>query len=464
MLGRPLMLIQFLGTRLAERLRGEDGIAMPAVLMMVIAGLAMGGAAVTASVGAQKTSTRDQASKEALAAADAGMQQALYRQNKVVVSESLPCVIAGLAGDLLAGAALSDGWCPPITGSVGDASFTYRVKPATLVGTLQNEREVRVVSIGTSGDVSRRIAENARSKTGLGIFSGGDLVGLDSLNMNPSSDITGDVGSNGNVVQGGGSLCGNVTYGYGMGFTQGGTWCPGYGSGEGEFNMPPPLQGTVPPSAGGQNSNGRMFAGSGCIGSLCDTKTGNISWNPTTRVLALNGSETVTLGGSLPYSLCRLDMEGNSTLIAAQGASVRIFFDSPENCAPPNGDSACPSSYKQVDVRGNAKVFATSSDPKDLSFLFVGSNTCPTNSIMSGNAKSINEVILYGPRTDMQLHGNSSLSGAMTGKTVVTGGSATFLADPDVTDWDVDVALQYQRDRYVECIGPVSVAPPDANC
>ena len=428
---------------------------MPAVLMMVIAGLAMGGAAVTASIGAQKSSTRDQHAKEALAAADAGMQQAIYRQNKVITSELLPCVVVGLGGDLIAGQPFEDGWCPEISGTVGDASFRYRVKPRTIVGTLGNESEIRVVSIGTSEPVSRRIAENARAKTGAAIFGDADLVGLNSVSLTPSSDIAGDVGSNGNVsLSGSASLCGDVTYGYGFAFSNTGSWCSGFGSGEGEFNMPPPLQGTVPPSEGGQNSNFRMFSNG-------DTKTGNATWNSTTRVLTLTGNATATLGGSLPYSFCRIDMQGNSTLIAASGATVRIFFDAPENCAeaPP-----CPTPYKQLDVRGNAKIVATSGDPKDFSFLFVGSSTCPTNIVMSGNSQSVNEVVLYGPRTDMQLIGNATLSGAMTGQTVTTGGSAQFLADPEISDFDVEIALQYQRDRYVECIGGGTAVPPDANC
>lgn len=437
---------------------------MPAVLMMLLAGLAMGGVAVTASINAQKSSTRDQASKEALAAADAGIQQALYRQNKVLVSDSLPCVVFGLGGDLLAGVPLVDGWCPEVTGTVGDSSFRYRVKPATLVGTLQNEREVRIVSIGTSGGISRRIAVGARARTGAAIFGGADLVGLDGLNIDDSSNVTGDVGSNGDVNLGNAaSLCGDVTYGYGQGFNQVGTWCSGFGSGEGEFDLQPPLQGNVPPPAN-QNSNFRMFSGAGCTGSQCDTKSGQVSWDPTTRILALNGNETVTLGGSLPYSFCRIDMEGNSTLYAARGATVRIFFDTPENCAAPQGDSACPAPYKQLDVRGNAKLVATSGDPKDFSMLFVGSDSCSTNAVLSGNSSSVNEVVLYGPRTDMQLTGDAQLYGALAGQTSRTDGNSKFTADPDISQFDVEIALQYQRDRYVECVGGATTSPPDASC
>jgi type II secretory pathway pseudopilin PulG len=459
------MAVRDLMRRTGPKLRSQRGIAMPSVLMVMIAGLALGGAAVTSSIGAQQTSTRDQAAKEALAAADAAVQQALYRQNKVVVSEALPCVGLALDASLLAKAASADGWCEPFTGQVGDASFTYRVQPATLTGALANERRTTVVAVGTANGVSRRIATTARAKTGAAIFGESDLVGLDSLNMEPNSNITGDVGSNGNVTLGGGQLCGDVTHGYGKQFILSGTWCPGFDSGEGEIDMPPPLQGSVPPSAGGVNSNARIYCGlAGATTGNCDPKTGNVSWNPTTRVLTMTGGATLTLGGSQPYSLCRLDMQGNSTLIAAHGATVKIYFDTPENCAPPNGDSACPSEYKQVDVRGNARIIATSSDPKDLSLLFVGSTACPTRAVMSGNSRSVNEAVFYGPLTHMQLHGNATLYGAMAGKTTTTGGSAKFVADPDITNFDAEIALQYKRERYVECVGAAMPTPPSSNC
>lgn len=450
---------------LRSQLRSERGVAMPAVLMMLVAGLAMGGVAVTSSIDAQQSSTRDQASKEALAAADAGIQAALYRQNKVVVSDSLPCVVFGLGGDLLAGEATGDGWCPEVEGTVGDASFRYRVKPATVAGTLANEREIRVVSIGTSGELSRRIAVGARARTGQAIFGGADLVGLDSLDIDDASNVTGDAGSNGDVTLGtAASLCGDVTFGYGQGFNQQGTWCSGYGSGEGEFNMPPPLQGNVPPP-GNENSNFRMFNGSGCTGAECDTKSGQVGWNPTTRVLTLQGRQTVTLGGSLPYSFCRIDMQGNSSLIAANGATVRIFFDTPENCAATGDTVACdPGPYKQLDVRGNAKLIATSGDPKDFSMLFVGSDSCSTSVVLSGNSSSVNEVVMYGPRTNMQLTGDAQLFGALAGQTSRTDGNSKFTADPDISQFDVEIALQYQRDRYVECVGAAPASPPDANC
>src|SRR5688572_2186024 len=109
--------------------RSERGFALPTVLMVIVAGLGLSGAAVAASIQTQGGSVRDEDSKDALAAADAGVQIALYRQNKIATSSILPCVVLGSGTDLVPGTALADGWCPAWTGTVGGRSYTYRVKP-----------------------------------------------------------------------------------------------------------------------------------------------------------------------------------------------------------------------------------------------------------------------------------------------------------------------------------------------
>jgi hypothetical protein len=73
--------------------------------MVIIAGLGLSGAVVTASIYAQHGSVRDRSSKDALAAADAGVQLALYRQNKITTTSALPCVVQATRGSLVPGGA-----------------------------------------------------------------------------------------------------------------------------------------------------------------------------------------------------------------------------------------------------------------------------------------------------------------------------------------------------------------------
>lgn len=74
-------------------MRSDPGFSVPVALIMVIVGLGLASAAIMASISAQTGSSRDQQSKNALAAADAGAQLALYRQDKIATTDTAKCVV-----------------------------------------------------------------------------------------------------------------------------------------------------------------------------------------------------------------------------------------------------------------------------------------------------------------------------------------------------------------------------------
>jgi hypothetical protein len=444
-----------MGAALSRLWRSERGFALPMVLMIIIAALGLSGAAVVASIHSQSGSVRDEDSKDALAAADAGVQVALYRQNKVATSSVLPCVVPGSGGDLVPGSALADGWCPAWTGTVGGRSFTYRVKPWTLVGTTQTgvKRQLAVVSVGSADDVNRRLDVIASAKDGSGVFGGFSAVGRDGVTINGSSNI-GDsttptnAGSNGDITtEGSGYLCGDAQHGEGHQFS--GTQCSGYQVSEGELSLPPVDPGT----AWTDNSNGRFFAQ--------DPMQGNVTWDATTRTMTMTGGGRVTLGASdKPYSFCRLEMQGSSQLIVAQGAVVTIIFHSPETC----GQTGNP--VTQIDMTGNTEFVTTSGNPSDLRILMVGSESIPTKAHFTGNSGS--EMTIYAPQTDVELWGSTTYFGAVAGKTLTLGGGAKFLNDDRAGQAQLPISIVYHRDRYVECTGgtmPTDVGThPDDYC
>lgn len=420
--------------------RSERGFALPAVLMIIVAGLGLSGAAVAASIQTQSGSIRDEGSKDALAAADAGIQIALYRQNKIATSSTLPCVVLGSGTDLVPGTALADGWCPAWTGTVGGRSYTYRVKPWILIGTTQTgvKRELSVVSVGTADNVSRRVDVVATAKDGSGVFGDFSAVGIDGVTINSSSNIgssdaTTNAASNGSITTAGsGYLCGDAKHGVGQGFS--GDQCSGYQVFEEELSMPP----VDPGIAWTDNSNGRFFAQ--------DPKKGNVTWNPTTRTMTMTGSGRVTLGASdKPYSFCQLNMSGNSQLIVADGSVVTIIFHSPETC----GQTGNP--VLQVNMTGNTQFVTTSGNPYDLRVVMTGSDSIPTKAHFTGNSGS--ELTIYAPKTDIELWGSTTYSGAVVGKTLTVGGNATFLNDDRAGQSQIPISTVYRRDRYVECVG-----------
>jgi hypothetical protein len=420
--------------------RSERGFALPTVLTIIVAGLGLSGAAVVASIHAQSGSVRDQDSKDALAAADAGVQVALYRQNKIATSNVLPCVVSGTGDALVPGSANADGWCPAWTGTVGGRSYTYRVKPWTIVGTTQTgiKRELSVVSVGGADNISRRVDVVARAKDGTGVFGDFSAVGIDGVTINSSSNIgnsgtTTNAATNGSITTlGSGYLCGDAKHGVGQTFS--GTQCPGYSVFEEAISMPPVDPGT----AWTDNSNGRFFSQ--------DRKQGNVTWDETTRTLTMTGGGRVTLGASdKPYSFCQLNMSGNSQLIVAQGSVVTILFHSPETC----GQTGNP--VTQVNMTGNTQFVTTSGNPYDLRVVMVGSDSIPTKAHFIGNSGS--EMTIYAPKTDVELWGNTNYSGAVTGKTLTLGGNAKFLNDDRAGQSQLPISIVYRRERYVECTG-----------
>jgi hypothetical protein len=427
--------------------RSERGFALPMVLMIIIAGLGLGGATVVASIHAQSGSVRDEDSKDALAAADAGVQLALYRQNKIATSSVLPCVVLGSGSDLVPGSALADGWCPAWTGTVGGRSYTYRVKPWTLVGTTQTgvKRQLSVVSVGSADDVSRRVDVVASAKDGSGVFGSFSAVGIDGVTINGNSNIgnataTTNSASNGSITTvGSGYLCGDAKHGLGQGFS--GTQCSGYEVFEEALLMPPVDPGT----AWLNNSNSRFFAQ--------DPKKGNVTWDGTTRTLTMTGGGRVTLGASdKPYSFCQLNMSGNSQLIVAQGAVVTIIFHSPETC----GQTGNP--VTQVNMTGSTQFVTTSGNPYDLRIAMAGSESIATTAHFTGNSGS--EMTIYAPKTDVELWGSTTYYGAVAGKTLTLGGNAEFLNDDRAGQAQLPISVVYHRDRYVECTG--GTMPTDA--
>jgi hypothetical protein len=460
-------------------LRSERGMAMPVVLTVMVIGLGFSAATIVASVNALSGATVDQDSKSALAIADAGAQRALVTYNKIDTTDPLPCVVKTGSGS---GASYnkntipsgSTPWCGGVGGAsdpdakVGNGYFTYWVKPCLFgvsgtgcqpgPGAWSKVRQVKIVSQGYQDGVMRRVSVVATGIIGsLGNASNSmKVVGLNGITTDGSSDIDVDLGTNGDVTMlASSSVCGNIQVGTGHQVVNPSHQCTGYNVTYGNLTLSPVDITAVNAS----NSNSRL---TNINQPGQDTKTGSgFSWNPTTRVLTLTGNTTVTLGG-FSYSLCKLDISGNSQLIMAAGANAKIYIDSPEACG-----QASPAN--QVSVTGSSTILSTGWDPSQNSYdlpaiYMVGSTSRTTTAVFTGNSKLDNQFALYAPRTDVTLWGNTTYVGSAAGKTLSIGGSAHMVSDPNVPPVGAggSTYIVYTQNSYVEC-GP-SGATYDANC
>ncbi len=455
---------------LRRDLASERGFAVPTVTLMLLAAMALAGAAVTASIGGQRGTVRDQDVKSALGVAESGVEQALLRFNHYgVASETAACVpVGGTAPD-------AEGWCPEASGTVNGASVAYRVKPT---GTEMPSgkiawTEVEVVSVGTLSGVTRRVDVTASSSAGQDIFLNATVQSKEWIGLDQNAQIHAGSATNGNlVIEENADQCGTATVGVGHEKQGGGGYftdveCEVAGGepGEEEIDLPPVNQGDAPT----ENDNGRLFTEdriSGNKNTACfdgHNGTGKEDNSCGTRELEVGSNSSVTLAGSV-YSLCKLTLDSNSSLYVAAGSEVLIYFDSPEACGYESG-------VTQLELRSNARITPVSGKSSDLALLFVGSPNLETNILLRSESTIKDPVlceqnfIMYAPYTDIEMESNTSFCGAMAGSTVHLDSNAQVWTGSGVDEFYLPLtAPHYEVSRFVDCTAEPPTGAPNEGC
>jgi hypothetical protein len=503
---------------LRELRRSELGIALPVAITVTFVGLGLAAVPVLASINTQHGDSRDQGSNQALAAAEAGASIAMLRQSQMIASTSAanPCV--GLNGAKLeAQAAIASGaeatWCSSVTMTAASSpappsgtEVVYHVMPCFHQTTNVNaacgelvscttgksyaespkENFVRVVSEGkaTVGGrkVTQRVAvtgcsenfEESKETPPIEVFEGGEVVGIESLYFSGNTKVYyGGAASNGTVqIIDSSKICGGVRYGPG-------TLAPvgreaqvknvqpvserpySNGTGGGVCTGENPTQGTgeyanvtLPANLATNNSDSRLTKMEDKGNNSCGHEYCNISWNASNRSLKINYDQ-LTLGGTLPYFLCSLEVTGGTKLLAAPGAKIRIFFDEPKNCSGLNGAN-------QLTINGGATIGADSGNGPGFYFLGSAKGEKPESKVYFGNGAASANLVIYAPRSEVWVAGGINLNGAILGRTMkiegggninpskryVTPPSSEYLAGSITT---VIKKEPYVRQSYVQC-------------
>jgi hypothetical protein len=448
--------------------------ALPAAIFATIAAFGFGSVAVMASIDSQHGTIRDQDSKEAIAAADAGANTALMRLNRYAnaLTTATPCLGLNSSNTLILTGPDPEapGWCRPVEGTVGTATYSYRVAavPPVAAGS-----ETSVIATGIADGVSRRVSVAFKGSTVGSALSTDGLIGQDKVTIAGQAEVHVNVGTNGSVKTEGSNatLCGDIRHGVGV--AQGKiNQCSGYAVTEGNVTLPP-VSSFIPGDIATNNSNKRLVA---CMNLApeklpedcqSDTFSGdwkNPPWDSKTRTLSLSGKFkgqelALTLGGS-DYFICRLNLEGGHLHMAAD-AHVRIFFDTPESCGLPDNT-------EQVRIAGNGSIEATAFDVDLANFdmpglYLLGSSTLRTRANLEGNGGA-NEFLLYAPGTAVRIAGNgSSYAGSFVGKTIEVAGNGYVYQPSGYSPPQIGGATIFSRQSYVECIG-ATASPPNAGC
>jgi hypothetical protein len=437
---------------------------LPTALFATVAALGLTTAAVVATVNTQRGTTRDNDVKEAGAAADAGADVALMRLNRYsnVLSLTSPC-LATSGSNLVISAAAADGWCPAVGGSVGGATYSYRVTPQASSGLLT------VVSTGTSDGVARRVAVVLKATSVGSLLSGMGVISQEDVTLSNSAEIRTGVGTNGSLtLSNSATICGNIRYGVGKKaptYFNSAHQCNGYGVTEGNQTLPS-VSSFMPTDIATNNSNYRMekcVSTNKPVGCELDSFTSNNKfnwgWFPASKTIELSNSSTQTLGGG-DYFVCRLLISNSSSLIMAAGAHVRIFFDTPENCGLSSGTA-------QINISNSSNIEATGygSAPGqyDVPGLYVQGSATRETRVAFNNSSGSNQFVLYAPNSIIELNNSATYKGSIVGKRVTLSNSATVEQDSGFEPPAIGGATLYARQSYVQCSGQV-VTPPNAGC
>ena len=441
----PMVAIDRFVLLIRDLRRNERGIAVPTALMALVATFAISSVAVMSTVDVQQGTKRDHDAKEAIAAADAGANIALLRLNRYIsgLSVAHPCI--GPNGEYQTA---TGGWCPATaTEAVGGATYSYVLSAYAGTGTPLN-----VISVGSSGTVQRRVNVALTTSAGKGVFADEKFVGQDEITVKGNFKIEADIGTNGNIVQSGGSgtICGDERHGIGKGAPT-----PSCSGVKVEENRELPLV-TPPANIATENANCLLAqkCTSGPFAGKIDTWTKSNPWTASTRQINVGQQGTLTMNGG-DYFICKLDIGPGTVYMSAQ-AHVRIFIDTPEHCGMAAG-------AVQLNISGNGNLVSSGYNPKQGLYNIPEIYLLGNGSVSIGANSGTNHMMLYAPLSALDMGGNAEWIGMFAAKSINLHGNPYFRSDPNIKEPNITYSGRFQRSRYVECTGPTA-SPPNASC
>lgn len=428
----------------------EKATALISVLGITVVVMSLGAAVTAAVTGNLGSSTRDRNSKQAVAAAAAGVQEARRGLNLLQPNNSQPCIAVTAEIISLTAVTEESGWCSVQNVNLGNGvSATYQLSP---IAYESGEAKRTIVATGTAAGVTRRVKTEVGANTGAPLFGPYALASDKTLTLGGNASINGSARSNENInLSGNASICSSETGGavpgpgHSVNLTGNADVCGSTEPAASPFTPTAVDQG----DAATNNDNDRFFDQ--------DPKVGSVSWNPDTRQLSLSGNSSLTLSGHT-YSFCSLNMSGNSQLTVAADEIVRIYIDSTENCglAP---------STTQLSGSGNSKLINTSQLPSHLQiYMLGGDDNTPSKASFSGNSISA-QMSFYAPNTELTISGNGSYSGALVaGQITISGNGASVAYDSQVETITSTTIGVYDSNQFVECRTIAEPSTPDEGC
>jgi hypothetical protein len=297
------------------------------------------------------------------------------------------------------------------------------------------------------------------------------------MTMRDTARVLGGVQANGPITGAVTNLvAGNATPGPGFGISGGLTPAGSPLAACQPFVLPAVDQGTAP------TANDNAARATGCVDAISGlgvpckpllVTTGGVDPIDGRRILRVWGNGRVVLTGST-YSFCSIRLEHQAVLqISAATPVTRIFLDDPANCRDSSGN-VIPGAG-QITVDGQARIVNChlQTQPESLQLYAVGSGTIGTTQtlqgagLLAGAARAAVcganvpltgvPMVLYAPRSTLELGGSTAIAGQVVGGTVHMSGAAAV--EPVSALINVGrlganpVVPLYRPTGYVECTG-----------
>jgi Tfp pilus assembly protein PilX len=455
-------------SRTIRRLRSSDGFAVPVAMGIMMVAALLAGLAIRSADGASGFANDDRRSKRALAAAEAGLQKAAYRLNRLRPNATL-C----LAHASPYTASPVNGECPASTPEslAPDATFRYVGTPALAAGSACADQPTVpagagyftdhcITSTGTVGGLSRRVQARVRVQRGS-IFNQVGLVGKDFVTFRNSITVNSDLGSNGQI-----RAVNSVSISSGRRILIPNTAPAPLNTGSAavvRVSTPWDLPQTdFAPSLASNNNN--LIPASALKG---------------TRELVLGDGVGVTLQTGV-YNVCEVyaDNSNKVNFTIAAGAKVSLYIDSPDRpgsgCAAGTG-RFCLDNSIELNKAGQATQLEIFMYGAPANFCSTGRTGMPFNGVSSSeglDAKSDlvfgNSVdfvgTIYAPRSAFRNMNSVRVTGAIAAASVDMGNSVTFTWPNSVRD-AVVAPGPVRRLGWTECRSTPTVATdPESGC
>jgi Tfp pilus assembly protein PilX len=467
--------------------KSQSGVALPVAsgMLMVISILVVG--FFTVAMGVNTTSVQDRSSKRALAAAEAGLQTAVYRLNLLNQSAS-----ANAANCLTTTwVAPTAGECQGLTESLGNgAQYTYYVSPATTAGSagcvvLPNVATSTVdrciTSVGLVNGVRRRVQTRVVQQPTIADFNNVGLVGKSLVHAWNSVNLTTDVGSN-TMVRFENSINVNDNDAINVDgrvlLYTGGTYHKGNSVNVegGQQTVTTPFNMTMPDFEAVEttNDNDKLLSALGT------------SWNQNTRRISLGNSVSKTIPPGT-YHTCGVFL-GNSVNLKFSNvgsARTKIYVDSPSRAgsdfcagqADPAGTFAADNSVNINKETGEREelltiyMYGTPYNDTRGSFSswctdgFTGGQTgeCRSDFMLDNSVNFYGSV--YAPNSSVQAHNSVNWQGSIAADKIRFYNSINFQVTGPTIAQGGEGSGAAQRRGWAECKPlPSLTSDPESGC